>query len=98
MTSARSSDRTTGMSEETTAKVTLTFRLNELLNQQGLSHTAAVYLLGMVQPRLSAILNCKLRGVFLEHLMQLLPALNQQVGIVVKPGHIAGSSSIRVAV
>ena len=85
-------------SNDGSAKVTLASKLNELLDANGLSQSAAAQLLGMPQPKVSAIRNYKLRGISLERLMQALLALNQQVEIVVKPGRKAGSRSIRVAV
>lgn len=80
------------------AKATLASKLNELLDANGLSQSAASQLLGMPQPKVSAIRNYKLRGISLERLMQALLALNQQVEITVKPSRKAGSGSIRVAV
>lgn len=85
-------------SNDGSAKVTLASKLNELLDANGLSQSAAAQLLGMSQPKVSAIRNYKLRGISLERLMQALLALNQQVEIVVKPGRKAGSRSIRVAI
>lgn len=85
-------------SNDGSAKVTLASKLNELLDENGLSQSAAAQLLGMPQPKVSAIRNYKLRGISLERLMQALLALNQQVEIIVKPGRNAGSRSIRVAV
>jgi predicted XRE-type DNA-binding protein len=85
-------------SSDGSAKVTLASKLNELLDANGLSQSAAAQLLGMSQPKVSAIRNYKLRGISLERLMQALLALNQQVEIVVKPGRKAGSRSIRVAI
>jgi len=87
-----------GASHEGLAKVTLASKLNELLDQNGLSQSAAAQLLGMSQPKVSAIRNYKLRGISLERLMQALLALNQQVEITVKPGETSGCGSIRVAV
>lgn len=78
-------------------KATLASRLNALLDESGLSQSAAAQLLGMPQPKISAIRNYKLRGISLERLMQALLALNQQVEIVVKPGRKTGHCSIRVA-
>jgi len=85
-------------SHDGSAKATLASKLNELLDANGLSQSAAAQLLGMPQPKVSAIRNYKLRGISLERLMQALLALNQQVEIIVKPGRKAGSGSIRVAV
>lgn len=85
-------------SSDGSAKATLAAKLNELLDANGLSQSAAAQLLGMPQPKVSAIRNYKLRGISLERLMQALLALNQQVEIIVKPGRKAGSRSIRVAI
>ena len=78
------------------AKATLASKLNELLDANGLSQNAAAQLLGMPQPKVSAIRNYKLRGISLERLMQALLALNQEVEIIVKPSSKAGGESIRV--
>jgi len=86
------------VSHEGSAKATLASRLNALLDESGLSQSAAAQLLGMPQPKVSAIRNYKLRGISLERLMQALLALDQQVEIVVKPSREAGHCSIRVAV
>lgn len=85
-------------SHDRSVKATLASRLNALLDESGLSQSAAAQLLGMPQPKVSAIRNYKLRGISLERLMQALIALNQQVEIVVKPSRKAGHCSIRVAV
>lgn len=84
-------------SHDGSVKATLASRLNALLDESGLSQSAAAQLLGMPQPKVSAIRNYKLRGISLERLMQALLALNQQVEIVVKPSRKAGHCSIRVA-
>ncbi|AVS61117.1 XRE family transcriptional regulator [Paracidovorax avenae] len=85
-------------SHDSSVKATLASKLNELLDENGLSQSAAAQLLGMPQPKVSAIRNYKLHGISLERLMQALLALNQQVEITVKPGHTSGCGSIRVAV
>lgn len=86
------------MGRDGSAKVTLASKLNELLDQNGLSQSEAARLLGIPQPTVSANRGYKLRGISLERLMQTLHALNRQVEITVKPGHKVGSESIRVAV
>ncbi len=85
-------------SHDSSAKATLASKLNELLDENGLSQSAAAQLLGMPQPKVSAIRNYKLHGISLERLMQALLALNQQVEITVKPGRKSACGSIRVAV
>ena len=85
-------------SSESSVKVTLAFKLNELLDENGLNQSAAAQLLGMPQPKVSAIRNYKLRGISLQRLMEALQALNQQVEIIVKPSRKESGGSIRVAV
>ena len=89
-------DDAANLGKEDSAKVTLAVKLNELLDENGLSQSAASQVLGMPQPKVSAIRNYKLRGISLERLLQALLALNQQVEIVVKPVRKPGSRSIRV--
>ena len=79
------------------AKLTLASRLNVLLDERGLTQSAASRLMGMPQPKVSAIRNYKLRGISLERLMQALLAFDQQVEIIVKPSLKGGGGSIRVA-
>lgn len=79
------------------AKLALALKLNTLLDERGLSQTEAAQLLGMSQPKVSSIKNCKLRGISLERLMQALLAMGQQVEIVVTPSRQVGGASIRVA-
>ena len=59
-------------SSESSVKVTLAFKLNELLDENGLNQSAAAQLLGMPQPKVSAIRNYKLRGISLQRLMEAL--------------------------
>ena len=71
--------------EELTAKAILAKKINDLVARRGLIQAAAAELLGMPQPKVSAIRNYKLRGISLERLMQALTALGQHVEIVVSP-------------
>jgi len=54
--------------------------MNALLETQGLTQAGASKILGMPQPKISAIRNYKLRGISLERLMQALTILGQHVG------------------
>lgn len=67
-----------------------------LLDAQRQTQAQASKILGMPQPKISAIRNYKLRGVSLELLMQALTVLGQHVQIVVSPSK--GRSSARVDV
>ena len=63
--------------EELTAKAILAKKINGILARRGIGQVEAAVLLGMPQPKVSAIHNYKLRGISLERLMQALTALDQ---------------------
>lgn len=71
--------------DELSAKAVLALRLNEILDQRSLTQAAAARLLGMTQPKISALRNYKLRGISLERLMLGLVALDHSIDIVVRP-------------
>ncbi len=71
--------------EELTAKAILAKKINDIVESRGLTQSDAAKLLGMAQPKVSAIRNYKLRGISLERLMQALTSLGQHVEIVVSP-------------
>jgi len=70
---------------ELTARATLAKKINDIVTSRGLIQADAATLLGIPQPKVSAIRNYKLRGISLERLMQALTALGQHVEIVVSP-------------
>src|SRR5512138_3353067 len=71
--------------QELSAKAVLAVKLNQLLDVQALNQVQAAQILGMPQPKISAIRNYKLQGISLERLMHALTALGQHVKIVVMP-------------
>ena len=83
--------------EELTAKTILANRVNEIIENRGLTQVDAAKLFGVSQPKVSAIRNYRLRGVSLEHLMQTLTALGQHVEIVVTPSSKRTPARIDVA-
>jgi predicted XRE-type DNA-binding protein len=83
--------------EELSAKAMLAMKLNAVLDARGLTQARAAKLLGMPQPKVSAIRNYKLRGVSLERLMQALTMLGQHVRIVVRPSNQSTPARIDVA-
>jgi predicted XRE-type DNA-binding protein len=83
--------------EELSARATLALKLNRLLDEKKLSQAEAAGILGMPQPRISAIRNYKLQNISLERLMQALTALGQHVEIVVSPSSRRVPARIRVA-
>lgn len=66
------------------AKLRLAYVLNQLLDQRSLTQTAAATLLGLSQPKVSALKNYKLGGFSVERLMTFLTALGQDVEIVIR--------------
>lgn len=83
--------------EELTAKAILAKKINDIVESQSLSQTEAAKLLGMPQPKVSAIRNYKLRGISLERLMLALTALGQHIEIVVSPSNSRSPARIDVA-
>jgi predicted XRE-type DNA-binding protein len=83
--------------EELTAKTILAKKINDILENRGLTQVDAAGLLGMPQPKVSAIRNYKLRGISLERLMQALTSLGQHVEIVVRPSNKRTPARIDVA-
>jgi len=70
--------------EERLAKSDLAVRIGQIISTRKLSQTQAAKLLGLTQPKVSAILNGRLKGFSLEKLMLLMVALDQDIEIRVK--------------
>ena len=79
------------------ARTTLARKLNDLLAEMNLSQTEAAELLGIPQPKISAIRNYRLEGISLERLMEALTALGQRVEIKVSPSNGRIPARIQVA-
>ena len=69
---------------ERQAKLRLTYALNHVLDQRKLTQAEAAKVLGVTQPKVSALRHYKLAGFSVERLMTLLTALDQDVEIVIK--------------
>src|SRR3954454_16883435 len=69
---------------ERQAKLRLAYALNQVLEERQLSQANAAKVLGVTQPKVSALRHYKLAGCSLERLMDLLTALDQDVEIVVR--------------
>jgi predicted XRE-type DNA-binding protein len=66
------------------AKLRLACTLNQLLDGLKLSQAEVAKVLGVSQPKVSALRNYRLAGFSLERLMNLLTALDQDVEIVIR--------------
>ena len=70
---------------ERQAKLRLAYALNQVVERRGgLTQAAAATLLGLSQPKVSALRNYKLAGFSVERLMNLLTALDQDIEIVIR--------------
>ena len=70
--------------EERRTKVLLAGAIKQLLQRRRARQTEAARLLGINQPKVSALLNYKLQGFSVERLMHYLTALDQDVEIVIR--------------
>jgi predicted XRE-type DNA-binding protein len=77
------------------AKSDLLYRINAILESRGLTQVAAAKLLGVDQPKVSALRRGKLSEFSLERLIRFLRFLNQHVEISVKP--TTSRQTLRVA-
>jgi predicted XRE-type DNA-binding protein len=69
---------------ERQAKLRLAYALNQVLEECKLSQAEAAEVLGLTQPKISALRHYKLAGFSVERLMNLLTALDQDVEIVIR--------------
>jgi predicted XRE-type DNA-binding protein len=70
--------------EERRAKLRLAYALNQILEERRLSQADAATVLGVTQPKISALRHYKLAGFSLERLMNLLTTLGRDVDIVIR--------------
>jgi predicted XRE-type DNA-binding protein len=69
---------------ERQAKLRLAYALNHVLESRKLSQADAAKVLGVTQPKVSALRHYKLAGFSVERLMNLLTALDQDVEIIIR--------------
>jgi predicted XRE-type DNA-binding protein len=76
-----------GMKEPATklAKAELARRIGDLLAERGLTQSRAAEVLGIDQPKVSALLRGKLEGFSVDRLFRLLNALGSDVEIAIRP-------------
>ena len=77
-------------------KAGLVVRIARIIRQRKLTQVAAAQLMGIDQPKVSAMLAGQFRGYSVERLMRFLVALGHDVEIVVKPRR-RGVADLRVA-
>jgi predicted XRE-type DNA-binding protein len=69
---------------ERKTKVRLAVALNEILHRRGLSQAKTAELLGINQPKVSALSKYRLQGFSVERLMRFLTLMNQDVEIIIR--------------
>src|SRR3954451_20189297 len=77
-------------------KAGLVVRIDRTIRQRRLTQAAAAQLMGIDQPKVSAMLAGHFRGYSVERLMRFLVALGHDVEIIVKPGR-RRAARLRVA-
>jgi len=70
--------------DEKQTKVRLAVAVNRLLEAKRLSQAKSAHLLGINQPKISALANYRLEGFSVERLMHFLNALDRDVEIVIR--------------
>ena len=70
--------------EEHLAKAKLAMQIVEIIRQRGLNQTAAAAILGIDQPKVSALIRGQLKNFSLDRLCRFLNRLDKDVDIVVK--------------
>ena len=78
---------------ELTTKVKLAVAISSQLAERGLSQVDAAALLGINQPKISALRNFKVDGFSVEKLMTFLTALGSDIEIVVRQRKRSTSSA-----
>ncbi len=78
-------------------KAGLVVKIGRIIRKRELTQAAAAQLMGIDQPKVSAMLAGQFRGYSVERLMRFLVALGHDVEIVVKPGKRGGAAELRVA-
>lgn len=83
--------------DATLAKAELARRVGDILSARKLTQARAAAVLGIDQPKVSALIRGKLDGFSTDRLLRFLNALGQDVEIIVRPrGRRTGSASTRV--
>jgi predicted XRE-type DNA-binding protein len=71
--------------EDELTKAQLASHIRQIIKRRRLTQVAAASLMGIDQPKVSALLNGRLANFSSERLMRLLTALGQDVEITLKP-------------
>ncbi|WP_186398403.1 helix-turn-helix domain-containing protein [Stappia sp. P2PMeth1] len=81
---------------ERQTKTRLAMVINEIVKSRRLRQLDTARLLGIPQPKVSALVNYRLDGFSVEKLMSFLTALDQDVEILIRPRMRSGAGEISV--
>lgn len=70
---------------ERQTKTRLAVALNRIIKDQALKQVDVAHLIGVPQPKVSALVNYRLDGFSVEKLMDFIVALGRDVEIIVRP-------------
>src|SRR4051794_10119349 len=82
--------------EELLAKAELVQRISDIIAERKLTQARAAKVLGIDQPKVSALLRGKLDGFSIDRLFRFLNALGKDVEISVRPARHAEDAGTRV--
>ena len=83
--------------DELLAKARIVYRLCDIIAERKLTQEQAAKLLGIDQPKVSALMRGKLSGFSLDRLFRFLNALDRDVEIVIKKKpHLRPHAEVRV--
>jgi predicted XRE-type DNA-binding protein len=82
--------------EEMLVKAELVQRICDIIAERKLTQTKAASLLGVDQPKISALMRGKLDGFSIDSLFRFLHALGRDVEIIVRPASRVGDAEMRV--
>jgi predicted XRE-type DNA-binding protein len=82
--------------DERQTKTRLAMQIGAIVKVRGLKQVEAARVLGIPQPKVSALLNYRLDGFSVERLIALLTALDQDVEIFVRPSRQEGGGRVTV--
>ena len=71
--------------EELLAKTDLAIEIRHVIEERALTQAEAAELMGIDQPKVSALVHCKIDGFSMERLYRFLNALDRDVEIIVRP-------------
>lgn len=78
------------------ARAELVQRICDIIAERKLTQTRAAAILGIDQPKVSALMRGKLDGFSLDRLFRFLNALGRDVEIVIRPARRDGEADTRV--